>query len=121
MLLLSRKHILHYFDLIRKRFFLLLLTKWRVECVGGWVARHGRTLAVVESCHKAEQAVLYGYRNSIELLTPLTPEGVGRGQGNDMKKRQGAEYRLPVFHYAPSWAAYSIRWTCPRAVRSARS
>ena len=24
-----------------KGFFMLLLTKWRGECVGGWVARHG--------------------------------------------------------------------------------
>ena len=24
-----------------KGFFVLLLTKWRGECVGGWVARHG--------------------------------------------------------------------------------
>ena len=41
MLLLSRNRILHYFDHMRKRFFVLLLTKWRVEYVGGWVARHG--------------------------------------------------------------------------------
>ena len=100
---------------------LLLLTKWRGECVGGWVARHGRTLAVVGG---QEQGGVKGWFRSLAIprrwtaiFWRLAPVGIAvavmvcgpwafKAGTLDSMKKQGAgagSLLLLSFLCSPGW------------------